>query len=55
VVLNYRRKAISGWINNSCKVISHKIDEKKMGNRGSKSEYLLNFVKEQRVDGSSIV
>jgi len=33
-------------------VISHKIDEKKMGNRGSKSGYLKTPVKEQRVDGS---
>jgi hypothetical protein len=32
-------------------VTSHKIDEKKMGNRGSKSGYLKIPVKEQRVDG----
>jgi hypothetical protein len=43
------RKAISGWINHSCMVISQKISEKKMGYRGSKSAYA---VKEQRVDGS---
>jgi hypothetical protein len=52
MVLNYSRKAISGWINYLCTVISHKIDEKKMGNRGSKSEFTLNSVKEQRADGS---
>jgi hypothetical protein len=33
-------------------VISQKIDEKKMGNRGSKSGLLKRPVKEQRVDGS---
>lgn len=48
---SYSRKAISGWTNHSGTVIRHKIDEKKMGNRGSKS--VLKFtVKEQRVDGS---
>jgi len=52
MVLNYSRKAISGWINYPCIVISHKIDEKKMGNRGSKSEFISNSVKEQRADGS---
>ena len=52
MVLNYSRKVISGWINYPCRVISHKIDEKKMGNRGSKSEFKLNSVKEQRADGS---
>jgi hypothetical protein len=51
VVPNYLRKVISGWSNYSGKVISHKIDEKKMDNRGSKS-VLINTVKEQRVDGS---
>ena len=52
MVLNYSRKAISGWINYPCTVISHKIDEKKMGNRGSKSEFISNSVKEQRADGN---
>jgi hypothetical protein len=33
-------------------VTSHKIDEKKMGYRGSKSLFFKNSVKEQRVDGS---
>jgi len=34
-------------------VISQKIDEKKIGNRGSKSELIyINSVKEQRVDGN---
>jgi len=51
MVPSYSRKAISGWTNYSCKVISHKIDENQMDNRGSKSEF-HNSVKEQRVDGS---
>nr|YP_010130207.1 LAGLIDADG endonuclease [Clavaria fumosa]QPZ51109.1 LAGLIDADG endonuclease [Clavaria fumosa] len=46
------RKIISGWSNDSCKVISYEISEKIMGNRGSKSNFLLKFVKEQRVDGN---
>jgi hypothetical protein len=50
MVPNQNRKVLSGWSNDPCMVISHKIDEKKIGNRGSKSK--LNFVKEQRVDGS---
>lgn len=50
IVPNYCRKIISGWINNSGKVISYGIDEKKMDNRGSKSAFCA--VKEQRVDGS---
>jgi hypothetical protein len=33
-------------------VTSYEIDEKKMGNRGSKSLFLKNSVKEQRVDDS---
>lgn len=61
MILNYIWKVISGWNNYPCKVISHKIDEKKMGNRGSKSKNISNnvkeknisnFVKEQRADGS---
>ena len=38
--------------------VSHKIDEKKIGNHGSKSEFILNSVKkmnsvkEQRADGN---
>ena len=49
---NYRWKSISGWTNYSCKEIIHKIDENKMGYRGSKPKFNINFVKEQRVDGS---
>jgi len=54
MIPNYSLKAISGWSNYSCMVISHKIDEKKMGYRGSKSEFVsqTETVKEQRVDGS---
>jgi hypothetical protein len=33
-------------------VTSHKIDENKMGDRGSKSDLNFKSVKEQRVDGS---
>ena len=55
-VPSYSRKAISGWINYSCKVTSLKASEKNVGNRGSKSiicglkPYIV--VKEQRVNGS---
>jgi hypothetical protein len=49
---SYSRKAISGWSNYPCTVIRHKIDEKKMGYRGSKSVFNKKAVKEQRVDGS---
>jgi len=52
MVPSYSRKAISGWSNYPCTVISQKIDEKKMGNRGSKSDFIIESVKEQRVDGS---
>jgi hypothetical protein len=52
LIPNYIRKAISGWINYSCTVISQKMSENKMGYRGSKSKLESNFVKEQRVDGS---
>jgi hypothetical protein len=52
LVPNYLWKEISGWINYSCMVISQKIDEKKMGYRGSKSDFINKSVKEQRVDGS---
>jgi hypothetical protein len=33
-------------------VISLEIKETEMGDRGSKSDFRLKFVKEQRVDGS---
>ena len=42
----------SGWINYSCKVISHKMIEIEVGYRGSKSLMNNFIVKEQRVDGS---
>jgi hypothetical protein len=51
MIPNYIRKAISGWINHSCTVISQKINENLMGNRGSKSVF-NKTVKEQRVDGN---
>jgi group I intron endonuclease len=43
---------MSGWSNDPCTVTSRKIDEKKMGNRGSKSNPHKRMVKEQRVDGN---
>jgi hypothetical protein len=52
IVPSYIRKAISGWSNYSCKVISYSMSENKMGYRGSKSELKYKSVKEQRVDGS---
>jgi hypothetical protein len=41
LIPSYSWKAISGWINHSCMVISQKITEKEMGNRGSKSDNCL--------------
>ena len=52
MVPNYSRKAISGWTNHPCMVISHKMSENEMGYRGSKSVLTNETVKEQRVDGS---
>lgn len=52
LILNYNWKIISGWTNHSGKVISQDIIEREMDNRGSKSEFILSSVKEQRVDGS---
>ena len=68
MVPSHNRKVVSGQSNYLGRVISHKIDEKKMGYRGSKSSFLIQVntletqrvtnkfinqgVKEQRVDGS---
>jgi hypothetical protein len=52
MIPSYSRKSISGQNNYLGKVTSHKIDEKKMGYRGSKSVLRTNIVNEQRVDGS---
>ncbi len=52
MIPSYSRKAISGWSNYPGKVTSHKMKETEMGYRGSKSESLVDSVKEQRVDGS---
>jgi NADH-Ubiquinone oxidoreductase (complex I), chain 5 N-terminus len=49
------RKAISGWSNHSGMVTSCNMSENEMGNRGSKSELLVNFVKEQRIEGSRFI
>jgi len=40
LVPNRGRKATGGWINYSCMVISQKMIEKEMGNRGSKSDFI---------------
>jgi hypothetical protein len=50
MIPSYIRKIISGWSNYPCTVTSHKMNENKMGYRGSKSAKLA--VKEQRVDDS---
>jgi len=52
MVPSYIWKNISGWTNHSCTVTSHKISENKMGDRGSKSDFLIKSVKEQRVKGN---
>jgi hypothetical protein len=52
MVPSYNWKNISGWSNYSCKVISHKMSESEMDNRGSKSDLTKKSEKEQRVDGS---
>ena len=48
MVPNRGLKTTGGWINHSCTVISHKMIEREMDNRGSKSNKCL-FVNEQRV------
>jgi LAGLIDADG endonuclease/NADH-Ubiquinone oxidoreductase (complex I), chain 5 N-terminus len=60
MVPNYNWKFISGWINYSGMVTSHKMSENEMEYRGSKSEFQLPqpneiSVKEQRVDGSYFI
>jgi hypothetical protein len=52
MILYYIQKIISVWSNDSFIVTIHKIFEKIMSNRGSKSKLKIYFVKEQRVDGS---
>ena len=52
LIPNYIRKYISGQNNYLGMVTSQEMSESEMGYRGSKSEFLMNFVKEQRVDGS---
>ena len=65
MVLSYIRKYVSGWTNPLEIVTSHRILEREMGNRGSKSSIAATsystpnnnviscpvFVNEQRVDG----
>lgn len=43
LVPNYIRKAVSGWSNYSCTVISQKMSENKIGNCGSKSDWKKNL------------
>jgi len=52
VIPSYNWKVISGWSNYSGMVTSHKINEKQMENRGSKSDFINKSVKEQRVYGT---
>ena len=52
MIPSYFRKIISGQNNYLGTVTSHKMSENEMDYRGSKSEYLMGSVKEQRVDGS---
>jgi len=52
MIPNYYWKIVSGWSNHSGKVITQKMSENEMGYRGSKSDLISRFVKEQRVDGS---
>jgi hypothetical protein len=52
MIPNYIRKSISGQNNYLGKVTSHNMIENEMGYRGSKSDLLIESVKEQRVDGS---
>ena len=53
LVLSHIWKYMSGWSNYSGIVTSQEMIERKMGNRGSKSNISENiFVKEQRVNGS---
>ena len=55
IVPNYIRKAICGGTNYSGMVISYRMSENEMGNRGSKSVYIKDTVKEQRVDDSCFI
>jgi len=53
MVPNHRRNTVSGWINQSGMVISHKMIESETGYRGSNSVICKSIaVKEQRLDGS---
>lgn len=52
MIPSYIWKYISRWINHSLMVISHKMKETEMDNRGSKSVFNKFTVKEQRLDGS---
>ena len=52
LIPSHSRKAMSGWTNHPCTVISQEMTENEMGYRGSKSVLLTSTVKEQRVDGS---
>jgi len=52
MIPSYNRKVISGQNNYLGMVTSHMMKETEMGYRGSKSVFLMDTVKEQRVDGS---
>ena len=51
-VPSHNGNVMCGWTNQPCTVISLKIGENQMDNRGSKSVFVKDSVKEQRVDGS---
>ncbi len=52
MVPSHNRKVVSGQNNYLGMVTSHKMMETEMDYRGSKSKFKLDFVKEQRADGS---
>ena len=52
IIPSYILKVISGWTNYPGMVTSYNMSENEMENRGSKSNFISKFVKEQRVDGS---
>ena len=55
LIPSHKLKIVGGWTNHSGKVISQKMTEKEMDNRGSKSTINDVVVKEQRVDGNLFI
>jgi len=52
IIPNHNWKIVSGWSNYSGTVTNHKMIEREIGYRGSKSDFILKSVKEQRVYGN---